>query len=780
MANAPYKIVNLGDVGWTNLNDAFKNNTQLESATIGAGINALTEMINTFAGCSNLKEINVIDWDILNITSLHNFLKDTQLTTDSYSSMLIHFANSTTINVGVVMHGGNSFFNAAGEEARDTLVNVYQWDITDAGLQPEWIQILTTDDNGNLTDLTLLSPVPTPANARMLKFLTGGDYVEIEDNMINFFNTGFIDFEFDMKRGSASTQYILDNGYKSGYNGIAIYCINNDITIYRRVSNVVDTKQMLNCLSPSSSYTTLQHIHIIGDSDGFVVTRDGIPFTYSGGFSVKTGTPAHNARLGRQIGMSDNISDYIQLGNVKIADVAYLNFEERQGLECFNTLNNTKANIVAVSDLSNIRIKYDGIESHNWKYGFNMPDEYTTYPSFSVKTTGIATIGTHDTYFIDATYDPVNGAPSYEFDVNIQSDQDFDDTVIFSAGRPYQEDSNHYSIHYKKSTGSIICRVNTGDLKVASATVNGIKPNTTYNIKMYTPNAGAWHFDIDDADHYVFTSFDSFNADRATFGMEDPEVTNIGIFNQSCKCRIFSFESKKAPLVQLDMENVVGNSFILPDLLAGNDWQIVTPDITTCWDRIEDPSGIFVDAVSHKPLKYPPCKDGILHNSADLDFKMKITSVILTEMELDVGLDNTPAGIYTYAGIYNNRPYYYHDPADPLDPRPGYCFYYAPESRWRIMAGLGTDSSGGLVHRLQYTDYPCSNAYWGSSSNTSFPSVPNILSYKKPGIIDDYGRGLDMSFNDLLALNRTDDNIIVDRHVTDTNVTVIDKMKFIK
>jgi len=27
--NTPYKIINLGDVGWTDLNDAFKNNTTL-------------------------------------------------------------------------------------------------------------------------------------------------------------------------------------------------------------------------------------------------------------------------------------------------------------------------------------------------------------------------------------------------------------------------------------------------------------------------------------------------------------------------------------------------------------------------------------------------------------------------------------------------------------------------------------------------------------------------------------------------------------------------------
>ncbi len=100
-------------------------------------------MREMFQNCTNITDILGIElWEPFKLSSsslwgMRDMLNGVTLPTTRYSDMLINFASKAGQfeNTGITLHGGNSKYNSAGEEARDTLTSTYSWNIDDGGLE---------------------------------------------------------------------------------------------------------------------------------------------------------------------------------------------------------------------------------------------------------------------------------------------------------------------------------------------------------------------------------------------------------------------------------------------------------------------------------------------------------------------------------------------------------------------------------------------------------------------------------------------------------------------
>ena len=77
---------------------------------------------------------SLANWNMERVNNLQAFLKDAELSTANYDATLIGWA-SQTLRTNVTCDFGNSQYTAGGaaEAARNTLINTYNWTITDGG-----------------------------------------------------------------------------------------------------------------------------------------------------------------------------------------------------------------------------------------------------------------------------------------------------------------------------------------------------------------------------------------------------------------------------------------------------------------------------------------------------------------------------------------------------------------------------------------------------------------------------------------------------------------------
>ncbi len=157
------------DVSWVN-NMAFMfTNTPFNQDISNWDIRKVTSMNSMFRN-SDFDQ-NISDWDVSNVESFSNFLHESKLSTDNYSSLLISWSQHE-LQGGVSFSGGNSrYYVGLPAEKRDSIIEKFNWTITDGGI------------TGIDYALIYLNMVASPEEAGRL-FGRGG-YEENEDVQIS-------------------------------------------------------------------------------------------------------------------------------------------------------------------------------------------------------------------------------------------------------------------------------------------------------------------------------------------------------------------------------------------------------------------------------------------------------------------------------------------------------------------------------------------------------------------------------------------------------------------
>ena len=127
----------------TNIRDMFRNQSNYNDDLSSWDVSNVTNMSNTFFSCTSFDQ-NLSSWDISKVTNFSNFAKGTNFSTSNYDAILIGweatlqaaFPNGTGYTPTISINFGNSEYTGGGaaETARTSLINNFNWTITDGGI----------------------------------------------------------------------------------------------------------------------------------------------------------------------------------------------------------------------------------------------------------------------------------------------------------------------------------------------------------------------------------------------------------------------------------------------------------------------------------------------------------------------------------------------------------------------------------------------------------------------------------------------------------------------
>ncbi|RLE45298.1 hypothetical protein DRJ25_05870, partial [Candidatus Woesearchaeota archaeon] len=146
------------DIGdWDTSNITMMRGTFYGNAATGLGIGAwdtsnVTNMDCLFCGAPVQVKHDLSGWNVSSLQSAKDMFAQTALSTTNYDALLISWSEQSLQN-NVTFDAGNSKY-CAGESAREKMINLYGWTITDGGKTdsclpsaPEVSSITRTDDN---------------------------------------------------------------------------------------------------------------------------------------------------------------------------------------------------------------------------------------------------------------------------------------------------------------------------------------------------------------------------------------------------------------------------------------------------------------------------------------------------------------------------------------------------------------------------------------------------------------------------------------------------------
>ena len=161
------KVLNLGTVGWTRLNNAFRGCATLSEFTVGStDTSAVTTMAIMFDSCIELTSIDVYSFDTANVTNMNgmfancnaltsivgvedwaitglnsigdltSFLTGGKMTTAQYNNLLINWEAQASVIPAMTAAFGASEYTGGGAAAtaHASLTDVYGWSIGDGGI----------------------------------------------------------------------------------------------------------------------------------------------------------------------------------------------------------------------------------------------------------------------------------------------------------------------------------------------------------------------------------------------------------------------------------------------------------------------------------------------------------------------------------------------------------------------------------------------------------------------------------------------------------------------
>ena len=127
----------------TSISAMLRNQTNYNEDLSSWNVSNVTNMANTFFGSTSFDQ-NLSAWDIANVTNFTNFAKSSTFSTSNYDAILIGweatlqaaFPNGTGYTPTISINFGNSEYTggSAAETARTSLINNFNWTITDGGI----------------------------------------------------------------------------------------------------------------------------------------------------------------------------------------------------------------------------------------------------------------------------------------------------------------------------------------------------------------------------------------------------------------------------------------------------------------------------------------------------------------------------------------------------------------------------------------------------------------------------------------------------------------------
>jgi surface protein len=95
-------------------------------------VSKVTNMNRMFARAQSFDQV-ISGWDVSQVINMNSMFYNAGLSTANYDALLNSWSNLTLQN-NVDFHAGSSTYSCLSEDARDILVNTFNWSISDGGL----------------------------------------------------------------------------------------------------------------------------------------------------------------------------------------------------------------------------------------------------------------------------------------------------------------------------------------------------------------------------------------------------------------------------------------------------------------------------------------------------------------------------------------------------------------------------------------------------------------------------------------------------------------------
>jgi len=196
-------------------------------------VSNVSDMWNMFNGATNFNQ-DIGSWNVSNVAVMEDIFGNTSLSTDNYDSILIGWA-SQDLQQDVSLGAGSTKY-CSGATARNTLVNIYGWTITDGGYNTT-CRTAITDANFQDAINTCLSTNPVDGMCSDSEYgaMPNWDVSNVTD-MSNAFN-GRDDFNADISAWDVSNVTNMSGMFKRAYS------FNQDIGSWD-VSSVTNMRDM--------------------------------------------------------------------------------------------------------------------------------------------------------------------------------------------------------------------------------------------------------------------------------------------------------------------------------------------------------------------------------------------------------------------------------------------------------------------------------------------------------------------------------------------------------
>jgi surface protein len=127
----------------TTISAMLRNQTNYNEDLSSWNVSNVSDMSNTFFGATSFDQ-NLSSWDIANVTNFTNFAKNITFSTSNYDAILIGWESTLqgtypngsgyTPIISINFGGAEYTGGGAAETARTSLINNFNWTITDGGI----------------------------------------------------------------------------------------------------------------------------------------------------------------------------------------------------------------------------------------------------------------------------------------------------------------------------------------------------------------------------------------------------------------------------------------------------------------------------------------------------------------------------------------------------------------------------------------------------------------------------------------------------------------------
>jgi len=136
----------------TNMGGMFRNASSANPDTTNWDVSSVTNMGGMFRNASSANP-DTTNWNVSNVTNMNYMFENSNLSVENLTAC---YENWSQLNLqqNVEFVAGNTKYNASGQAGRNTMVNTYNWTITDGGLleTPFIIEIDSTESGVSNTD----------------------------------------------------------------------------------------------------------------------------------------------------------------------------------------------------------------------------------------------------------------------------------------------------------------------------------------------------------------------------------------------------------------------------------------------------------------------------------------------------------------------------------------------------------------------------------------------------------------------------------------------------